>query len=105
MPKSRYELLLETFASVVLCVRFKPRATLDRSNIYQLFSLRSDGSDLSLHCIVPKLPGHKSTVQILSRTLGIYSPDFFATCEDKGKRVKAFNALVYSFNLTVMNDH
>jgi hypothetical protein len=104
MSKSRYELLLGTFASVVLRVRFKPRATLDRSNVCRLFRPRSDGSDLSLHCVVPKLPGHESTVQILSRTLGIYGPDFFATREDKGKRVKAFNALIYSFNLTVVND-
>ena len=43
-------------------------------------------------------------VQILSRTLGIYDPDFFATREDKGKRVKAFNALIYSLNLMVVND-
>jgi hypothetical protein len=104
MPKPRYELLLGTFASVVLHERFKPRATLDRSNVCRLFRPRSDGSDLSLHCVIPKLPGHESTVQILSRTLGIYGPDFFATHEDKGKRVKAFNTLIYSFNLTVVND-
>jgi hypothetical protein len=104
MTKPRYELLLGTFASVVLRERFKPRATLDRSNVCRLFRPRSDGSDLSLLCGVLKLPGHESTVQILPRTLGIYGPDFFATREDKGKRVKPFNALVYSFNLTIMND-
>jgi hypothetical protein len=43
-------------------------------------------------------------VRILPQTLGIYGPDFFATHEDKGKGVKAFNALVYSPNLTVVND-
>jgi hypothetical protein len=90
--------------SATLRVRFKPRVILDRSNGCRLFRPRSDGSDLSLHCVVPKLPGHEFTVQILSRTLGIYDPDFFATREDKGKRVKAFNALVYSFDLTVVND-
>jgi hypothetical protein len=104
MPKSRYKLLLVTFSSVVLRVRFKPRATLDRSNICWLFRPRSDGSDLTLHFVVPKLPGHESTVQILSRTLEIYGPDFFTTREDKGKGVKAFNALIYSFNLKVVNN-
>ena len=51
------------------------------------------------------MPEHESMVQILSRTLGIYGPNFFATREDKGKRVKAFNSLIYSFDLMVMNDH
>jgi hypothetical protein len=91
--------------SATLHVRFKPRVILNRSNGCRLFRPRSDGSDLSLHCVVPKMPGHESTVQILSRTLGIYDPDFFTTLEDKGKRVKAFNTLVYSFDLTVVNDH
>jgi hypothetical protein len=54
------------FASVALCVRFKPHATLDRSNDCQLFRPRSDGSDLSFHGAFPTLPGHESTVQILS---------------------------------------
>jgi hypothetical protein len=56
--------------SATLRMRFKPRVILDRSNDCRLFRPRSDGSDLSLHCTVPKLPGHESTVQILSRTLG-----------------------------------
>jgi hypothetical protein len=56
-------------------------------------------------CTLPPLPGRgKINGRILPRTLGIYGPDFFATHEDKGKRVKAFNALVYSSNLTVVND-
>jgi hypothetical protein len=46
----------------------------------------------------------KPTVQILPRTLGIYGPDFFATHEDKGKGVKAFNAIVSSSNITIVND-
>jgi hypothetical protein len=104
MLKPRYELLLGTFASAVLRVRFKPHATLNRSNVCRLFRPRSDGSDLSLHYVVPELPRHESMVQILSWTLGIYGHDFFASREAKGKRGKAFNALVYSFNLTVMND-
>jgi hypothetical protein len=47
----------------------------------------------------------KSMVRILPQTLGIYSLDFFATHEEKGKRVKGFNALVYSSNIMAMNDH
>jgi hypothetical protein len=105
MPKPRYELLLETFTSSLLRVRFKPRAALDRSNVCRLFRPRSYGLDLSLHCAIPELLGHESMVQILSRTLGIYGPDFFVAREAKGKRGKEFNTLVYSFNLMVVNDH
>jgi hypothetical protein len=35
---------------------------------------------------------------------GIYDPYFFATREDRGKRVKEFYTLIYSFDLTVVND-
>jgi hypothetical protein len=37
--------------------------------------------------------------------LGGLRSDFLAIHEDRGKRVKAINALIYSFNLTVVNDH
>jgi hypothetical protein len=46
----------------------------------------------------------KPTVQMFSWTLGVYDSDFLAIHEDRGKRVKAINALVYSFDLTVVND-
>jgi hypothetical protein len=65
MSISRYD-SFGTFASAALHVRFKPHATLDRSNGCRLFRPRSDGSDLSFHCAFPTLPGHESMVQILS---------------------------------------
>jgi hypothetical protein len=47
----------------------------------------------------------KSTVQILSWTLGIYGPKLFTTHEDTGKqRGKAFNPLLSPTNLTVVGD-
>jgi hypothetical protein len=35
---------------------------------------------------------------------GVYDSDFLAIHEDRGKRVKAINALIHSFDLTVVND-
>jgi hypothetical protein len=43
-------------------------------------------------------------VQMFSWSLGVYDSDFLAILEDRGKRVKAINALVRSFDLTVVND-
>jgi hypothetical protein len=47
----------------------------------------------------------KSTVQMFSWTVGVYDPDFLAIHEDRGKRGKVCNALVYFVNLVVVNDH
>jgi hypothetical protein len=46
----------------------------------------------------------KPMVQMFSWTLGFYDSDFLAIHEDRGKRVKAINALVYPFDLMVVND-
>jgi hypothetical protein len=46
----------------------------------------------------------KPTVQMFSWSLGVYDSDFLAIHEDRGKRVKEINALVYSFDLTIVND-
>jgi hypothetical protein len=43
--------------------------------------------------------------QILPQTLGIYSPDFLAIREDRGKSGKACNALLSFVNLTVVSYH
>jgi hypothetical protein len=40
----------------------------------------------------------KTTVQMFSWTLGVYDSNLLAIHGDRGKRVKAINALVYSFN-------
>jgi hypothetical protein len=73
-------------------------------------AIRFSNEDLMVQ-IVPRcalshcsLDVEKPTVLILSWTLGIYGPDFFSTHEDKGKGVKAFNAIVSSSNITVVND-
>jgi hypothetical protein len=47
----------------------------------------------------------KPTVRIFSWSLGVYDSDFLATHEDRGKRVKAINALAHSFDLTIVNDN
>ena len=47
----------------------------------------------------------KSTIQMSSWTVGVYDPDFLAIHEDRGKRVKAINALAHSFDLTIVNDN
>jgi hypothetical protein len=46
----------------------------------------------------------KPTVQMFSWSLGVYDSDFLAIHEDRGKRVKAINALIHSFDLTIVND-
>ena len=47
----------------------------------------------------------KSTVQMFSWSLGVYDSDFLAIHEDRGKKgLMAINALVYSFDLTIVND-
>jgi hypothetical protein len=40
----------------------------------------------------------KPMVQMFSWTLGVYDSNLLAIHEDRGKRVKAINALVYSFD-------
>jgi hypothetical protein len=47
----------------------------------------------------------KPTVQMFSWSLEIYDSDFLATHKDRGKRVKAINALTHSFDLTIVNDN
>jgi hypothetical protein len=47
----------------------------------------------------------KPIVQMFSWTLGVYDSDFLAIHEDRGKRVKAIYALIYFFDLTIVNDY
>jgi hypothetical protein len=41
---------------------------------------------------------------MFSWSLGVYDSYFLAIHEDRGKRVKAINALIHSFDLTIVND-
>jgi hypothetical protein len=40
----------------------------------------------------------KTMVQMFSWTLGVYDSNLLTIHEDRGKRVKAINALIYSFD-------
>jgi hypothetical protein len=87
---------------------FNPRVSLDRSNGYWVFQLRSNSSDRFLTCAFSHdfLDVEKSIVQMFSWTLGIYDPDLFATHEDiERQNGKTFNTLIYPTNLTVVCDH
>jgi hypothetical protein len=71
------------------------------------FQPRSDVSDRFLTCGFSHdfLNMERSTVRILSWTLGIYGPKLFATHEDIEKPSgKTFNALLSLTNLTVVGD-
>jgi hypothetical protein len=46
----------------------------------------------------------KPMTQIFSWSLGVYNSDLLIVHEDRKKRVKEINALIHSFDLTVMND-
>jgi hypothetical protein len=46
----------------------------------------------------------KPTAQMFSWSLGVCDSDFLAIHVDRGKRVKAINALVHSYDLTFVND-
>jgi hypothetical protein len=46
----------------------------------------------------------RSTVQMISWTLGVYDPDFLAIHKDKGKRSKVCNTLASFISLMVVND-
>jgi hypothetical protein len=63
---------------------FDPRVSPNRSNGCRVFQPRSDISNKFLTCAFShdSLDVEKSTVQMLSWTLGIYDPDLFATHED-----------------------
>jgi hypothetical protein len=43
-------------------------------------------------------------VQMFSWSLGVYDSDFLAIHVDRGKRVKAINAFVHSYDLTIVNN-
>jgi hypothetical protein len=45
----------------------------------------------------------KPMVQMFSWGLGIYDSDLLAILEDGRKRIKATNALIHSFDLTIVN--
>jgi hypothetical protein len=63
----------------------------------EVFQPRSDGSDRFLTCVLShdSLDMERSTVRMLSWTLGIYGPDLFATHEDtESHRGKALNILL-----------
>jgi hypothetical protein len=84
-----------------------PQVAPDRSNGCWVFQPRSDGSywSLPVHSSMTPWTWKRSTVQILSWTLGIYGPKLFATHEDIGNQSgKAFNTLLSPTNLTVMGD-
>jgi hypothetical protein len=76
---------------------FNPQVSSDKSNGCQVFQPRSDGSDRFLTCVLShdSLDVERSTVWMLSWTLGIYSPDLFEIHEDtKSHRGKALNILL-----------
>jgi hypothetical protein len=84
-----------------------PRVSSDRSNDCRVFQPKSDGSDRFLTCGLSHdfLNVERFTVQILSWTLGIYGPDFFAIHEVTEKlSSRAFNTLLSPTNLTVECD-
>jgi hypothetical protein len=76
---------------------FNPQVSPDRSNGCRVFQPRSNGLDRFLtYAYSPNfLDGEKSTVQMLSWTLGIYGPNLFATHEDtESHRGKALNIVL-----------
>jgi hypothetical protein len=76
---------------------FNPQVSPDRSNCCRVFQPISDGSDNFLTCVLSNdsWDVERSTVRMLSWTLGIYGHDLFATHEDtESHRGKALNILL-----------
>jgi hypothetical protein len=88
--------------------RFNPWVSPNRSNSCWVFQPRSDNSNRFLTCVLShdSLDMERSMVQMLSWTLGIYSPDLFATHKDiKVTGVRHLTSYFLLPNLMVMNDH
>jgi hypothetical protein len=76
---------------------FNPHVSHDKSNDCRVFQPISDGSNRFLTCVLSRdsLDVERSTVQMLSWTLGIYGPNLFATHKDtESHRGKALNILL-----------